>query len=237
MFFTLTDRASTTLSNIRGCQSGTWSAGQKKIRGIYTKHQRLHENKTKQKQDKNDKKKETVTQSTRQKKIGEGLSIERVWYSASREPSDNLPGSQPCTQTHSIYNNSVLSGFRLFLYRHSRCRLGSPWVGPINTALNRLKLATVTPGAISTLSTYFASLFPCRCSDAFSSSFNHSAINLQPPSRTTVPCRLQGGSSAAAVFQSPVMPKSRRSSASQSIHCFSFFPAHISSRSPTLPTG
>ena len=30
VFFTLTDRASTIPSNIRGCQSGTWSAGQKK---------------------------------------------------------------------------------------------------------------------------------------------------------------------------------------------------------------
>ena len=29
IFFTLTDRASTIPSNTRGCQSGTWSAGQK----------------------------------------------------------------------------------------------------------------------------------------------------------------------------------------------------------------
>ena len=29
VFFTLTDRASTIPSNTRGCQSGTWSAGQK----------------------------------------------------------------------------------------------------------------------------------------------------------------------------------------------------------------
>ena len=34
VFFTLTDRASTIPSNIRGCQSGTWSAGREKIRGI-----------------------------------------------------------------------------------------------------------------------------------------------------------------------------------------------------------
>ena len=33
-----------------------------------------------------------------QKKQNEGHSIERVWPSASREPSDTLPGSQPCTQ-------------------------------------------------------------------------------------------------------------------------------------------
>ena len=37
VFFTLTDRASTIPSNIRGCQSGTWSAGREKIRGASTK--------------------------------------------------------------------------------------------------------------------------------------------------------------------------------------------------------
>ena len=39
VFFILTDRASTIPSNIRGCQSGTWSAGQKNIRGTSTKLQ------------------------------------------------------------------------------------------------------------------------------------------------------------------------------------------------------
>ena len=39
VFFTLIDRASTIPSNTRGCQSGTWSAGQKKIRGTSTKLQ------------------------------------------------------------------------------------------------------------------------------------------------------------------------------------------------------
>ena len=39
VFFTLTDRASIIPSNTRGCQSGTWSAGQKKIRGTSTKLQ------------------------------------------------------------------------------------------------------------------------------------------------------------------------------------------------------
>ena len=37
VFFTLTDRSSTISSNIRGCQSGTWSVGQEKIRGASTK--------------------------------------------------------------------------------------------------------------------------------------------------------------------------------------------------------
>ena len=42
VFFTLTDRASTIPSYTRGCQSGTWSAGQKKIRGTSTKGFSFH---------------------------------------------------------------------------------------------------------------------------------------------------------------------------------------------------
>ena len=59
VFFTLTDRASTIHSNIRGCQSGTWSAGQKEeIRGrnIYQAPMRAKE---KHKHTKNDKEKGT----------------------------------------------------------------------------------------------------------------------------------------------------------------------------------
>ena len=57
VFFTLTDRASTISSNtcIRGWQSGTWSAGQEKIRGISSKLKWENKSKTK---GKNDKKKE-----------------------------------------------------------------------------------------------------------------------------------------------------------------------------------
>ena len=124
-------------------------------------------------------------------------------------------------------------GFR-FLYRHSRRRLGSLWVGPINAALKRLKLATVTPGATSTLSASSASLFLCRCSDAFSSSFTHAAINLQPPSCTVL---YQAAGSSAAVLQSPVMTNSQRSSATQSVHYFSSPPGPRSpafSSSPDL---
>ena len=39
-----------------------------------------------------------ITKYTGQRKINERHSIERVWHSAGREPSDTLPGSQPCTQ-------------------------------------------------------------------------------------------------------------------------------------------
>ena len=55
--------------------------------------------KEKHKHTKNDKEKGTgITKYTGKKKINEGHSIERVWHSVSREPSDTLPGSQPCTQ-------------------------------------------------------------------------------------------------------------------------------------------
>ena len=64
------------------------------------------------KQNKNDKKKETIIKYTCQKNIEEeGHSIERAWYSASREPSDTLPGSQTCTQTRSIYHTQYPQGF------------------------------------------------------------------------------------------------------------------------------
>ena len=82
VFFTLTDRASTIPSNIRGCQPGTWSAGQKKIRGTSTKEAPMRA-KEKHKHTKNDKEKGTgITKYTCQKKIDEGHSIERVWHSA-----------------------------------------------------------------------------------------------------------------------------------------------------------
>ena len=112
VFFTLIDRASAIPSNIRGCQSGTWSAGQENMKERSTKLQREHKKQKNKKQNENDKKKGTITQSTCQKKLEEGHSIERVWYSASREPSDTLPGSQLCTQTHSIYHTPYSRDFR-----------------------------------------------------------------------------------------------------------------------------
>ena len=107
VFFTLTDRASTIPSNTRGCQSGTWSAGQKKDqRNIYQAPMRAKKNT-------NDKEIGTgITKYTGQRKINERHSIERVWHSAGREPSDTLPGSQPCTQkTRSIYHMPYSKGF------------------------------------------------------------------------------------------------------------------------------
>ena len=84
VFFTLTDRASTIPSNLRGCQSGTWSAGQKEVRGTFIKRTK-----------KNYKEKGTrITKYTCQKKIkkiDEGHSRERVWHRVSRESSYTLP--------------------------------------------------------------------------------------------------------------------------------------------------
>ena len=109
LFFTLNDRTSTIPSTIGGCQSGTWSGGHKEIRRTSTK---LHESKIKTQTNKNDKEKGTrIAKYTCQKKIDDGHSVERVWHSASREPSDTLPGSQPCTQTRSIYHIPYSQGF------------------------------------------------------------------------------------------------------------------------------
>ena len=67
-------------------------------------------------------------------------------------------------------------------------RLESPWVGPINATLERLKFRTVTPSAILTLSASPVSLFFFFCLISGLSSFylTHEAINLQPPSHTFV---------------------------------------------------
>ena len=92
--------------------------------------------------------------------IEEEVSIERVWYTASREPSDNpLDRNYLAFAPKGIASTTPSSqGFR-FLYRHRRRRLGRPWIGPINAALKCLKLATVTPRATSTFSASSASLF------------------------------------------------------------------------------
>ena len=179
--------------------------------------------KTNKKQNKNNKKKGTIAQSTFQKNIEEGHLIERVWYTTCRDPSDTPPRITTISHLHPKKDmaSTTLSEVFIFLYRYSRRRLGSPWVGPTNAAPKRLKLVTVTLCAISTLSASFASLFLCRCTDAFSSSPTYAAINLQPPSRTVLH---QTPRSSAAVLQSLVMPNSRRSSATQSVHYFSFPP-------------
>ena len=54
-----------------------------------------------------------ITEHLPEKKIEEGHSIERVWYNASREPPGTLPGSQPCTQTRSVYHTPYYQGFSL----------------------------------------------------------------------------------------------------------------------------
>ena len=121
-------------------------------------------------------------------KIQELHSIERVWNIASRyyyiHPiPDTPPASQLllilfCTQRPKAYHLQLLTQCFRLLHRHRRRRLGIPWVGPIDAALKRLKLVTVNPGATSTLS---ASLFLCRCSDAFSSFtliLEHSVLEL-----------------------------------------------------------
>ena len=184
VFLTLTDRASTIPSNIYCCQSGTWSDRQKKNRGTSTSSHESMKKQKKQKQNKNNTKKGTATQSTYHKNIQEGHLIERVWYTASREAFDTPPDrnylalSPKCITSTTLY----FQRFR-FLYRHSRRRLGSPKVGPINAVLKHLKLATVTSGATSTLSASSACLFLCRCRDDFSSADVQTTFPLPSPTR------------------------------------------------------
>ena len=90
-FVTMTHRALTIPSNIRGYQS---------VRGLLDRikseeHLQSSNGSKKTKTNKNDKRKGAIIQSTCQKNIEDGHSIKRVWSSASREPSDTLPGSQP----------------------------------------------------------------------------------------------------------------------------------------------
>ena len=51
-----------------------------------------------------------------------------------------------------------------------------------------------------------------------------------------IPVLYQTPGSSAAVLQSPVMSNTRQSSATQSVHCLSFPPAHVFPRSPAIPT-
>ena len=83
----LPDRASLNIPfTTPSCQSGTtWSAGQEMIKGASKSSNESMTTKTTQ--NKNDKGKGATKQSTCQKKI-EGHSIDRVWYTASRETSD-----------------------------------------------------------------------------------------------------------------------------------------------------
>ena len=156
MFFTLTDRASTiyvVTSPVRGLLD----------RKISEEHLRSSNESTKTKT-KRQKERNNNTKHMPEK-YGRWHSIERVWYSASREPSDTPPNRNHAYKRKAS-TTPYSQGFR-YIYQHSRRRLGSPWVGPINAALNPLKLATVTPVATPTLSVSPASLFLCRCSDAF----------------------------------------------------------------------
>ena len=154
------------------------------------------------------------------KNKGEEHSIERVWYSASREPPDNLPGSQQCTQTHSIYN-SVLSGFQVSLQARSTSLRES--LGWSNQRGSKTPQACHRhPRHNLNLIRLFRFYFPLPV-------FGRIFLFLPPrgytPTAPVTYCVLyQAPGSRAAVFQSPVMPNSRRSSATQSVYYFSFPP-------------
>ena len=110
VFFALTYRASTIPGNIYAVANPVHGLLDRKRSEEHLPSS--NESKRRTQTNKNDKEKGTrITKYTCQKKIDEGHSIERVWHSASREPSDTLPGSQPCTQTRSIYHIPNSQGF------------------------------------------------------------------------------------------------------------------------------
>ena len=74
------------------------------------------------KQNRNDKKKGTITKYTCQKKMEEGHSIERVWYNASREPSDTGLGSQ---QAPKRVASTTLRTLRVSVYSNGKVAVAS----------------------------------------------------------------------------------------------------------------
>ena len=155
-------------------------------------------------------------------------------YITSPEPSDTPPycnslAFEPPQGIPSITTLYYQVIIRLPSRRSRRC-FDSPCVGPINEHRERLKPPLVTPGATSTFFAYSALLFLCQLSDAFSLSLIHLIINLQPPSHTVW---YHAPWSSPVVLQHPVMPNTRRPSATQSVHTFSF--SH-GSRCPAFST-
>ena len=78
---------------------------------------------------------------------------------------------------------STLRTLRVFrlLYQHSRRRLGSPWVDPIN-AVKIYQACYGLPRCNLNLVRLFHFFLPLLVFGAFSSSLTHAVKNLQPPS-------------------------------------------------------
>ena len=159
VFFTLTDRASTIPGNTRGCQSSTWSSGQENIRGASSNLQR--ESMGTKTEQKRQKERNNKHEAHARKIIEEEFGILPAASHPILSPYRSYLAFAPKGITSSTTVTPYSQGF-IFLYRRCRRRLGSPWVGPTNATLKRLKLATVIPGATSTLSASSASLFLYR---------------------------------------------------------------------------
>ena len=139
--------------------------------------------------------------------------------------------SRTCTQRHSIYN-IVPSGLQTSLSAHPTPLWESS--GRANERGSKTSQACYGyPRFNLNLVRLFRFSLPLPVSDAFSSSVTYTTINLRPASHTVL---YKTPGSRAAVFQSPVKPISLRSSATQSVHYFSFPPALVFPRSPALST-
>ena len=108
------------------------------------------------------------------------------WRGFDTSPGFGCPPTLIATTSYShqeschLPQHRTLKGFRL-PYCRSHRRFGNPWFGPIDAALKRLKLPTVSLDATLTLSVFPPSLFLCRVFKVFSPSISHLPINLQPP--------------------------------------------------------
>ena len=192
-------------NRVVGYRSGnTRSAGQQDIRGTSTKLLREYGNKKK-------KKKKTKT-TTKRNNIEEGHSIERVWYTANREPSDTPPDRNyhafAPKSINSIYN-SVLSGFQVSLLAQS---------GPLGESLSRSnQRGSKTSQACYSHPTCNLNLVCLLCLSlplpVFGRLFLFLHPRVQKPTTAFTYRAVPDPRSSAAVLQSPVIPNSRRSSA------------------------
>ena len=155
----------------------------------------------------------------------EGRLLERVWYIASREPSDTPPdrNSFAFPPKGKVFTTPYAQGFQVSLSRQPP-PLGQS-LGPSNQRSSKTSQACYG--------------YP-RCNLDLMRLFFQTYFHLPSPTRWcqtpfayfAVPNpRLKCGGAPV-----PVMPNTRRSSALQCVHCFSFPLAHDFPRSPALST-
>ena len=152
---------------------------------------------------------------------------------AASHPTISLESQPPCTQTHSIYNNSVLSGFQVYLQAAQSTSLRDSFGWSNQRGSKTSQACHSHPWRNLNIIRLFRFSLPLPV-------FGRLFLSIQPrghkPTAPVMYCAIyQAPGSSAAVFQSPVMRNIRRSSATQSVYFSPSPPGHVSPRSPTLP--